>query len=59
MKTQAVLSNITPNSQDYFEIAPGVWGMKIVFVNIFMIATGNDNDWGIGGCWLKGLFERY
>jgi len=40
---------------EYFEVAPGVWGMKIVFVNIFMIATGNGNDWVLVDAGLKGF----
>lgn len=28
----------------YFEVAPGVWGMKIIFVNIYMIASGQPED---------------
>lgn len=28
----------------YFEVAPGVWGMKIVFVNIYMIASGDPDS---------------
>jgi glyoxylase-like metal-dependent hydrolase (beta-lactamase superfamily II) len=31
-------------SEEYFQVAPGVWGMRIVFVNIYMVETG-DNEW--------------
>lgn len=31
-------------NSSYFEVAPGVWGMKIVFVNIYMIASGTPED---------------
>jgi glyoxylase-like metal-dependent hydrolase (beta-lactamase superfamily II) len=55
MEAQTTVNNITPNQKDYFEVAPGVWGMKIVFVNIFMIATGNGNDWVLVDAGLKGF----
>jgi glyoxylase-like metal-dependent hydrolase (beta-lactamase superfamily II) len=29
------------NNNEYFEVAPGVWGMKIIFVNVYMIAEGD------------------
>ncbi|MDB5010618.1 MAG: Glyoxylase, beta-lactamase superfamily [Mucilaginibacter sp.] len=42
--------------KDYFKVAPGVWGMKIVFVNIFMIA---DNDrWVLVDAGLPGSANR-
>lgn len=41
--------------KDYFEVAPGVWGMKIVFVNIFMIATGNGKEWVLVDGGLRGF----
>ena len=28
----------------YFEVAPGVWGMKIVFVNIYMVASRSPDS---------------
>jgi glyoxylase-like metal-dependent hydrolase (beta-lactamase superfamily II) len=31
-------------NEEYFQVAPGVWGMRIVFVNIYMVQTG-DEDW--------------
>lgn len=31
-------------NDEYFHIAPGVWGMRIVFVNIYMVETG-DKEW--------------
>jgi glyoxylase-like metal-dependent hydrolase (beta-lactamase superfamily II) len=37
----------------YTEIAPGIWGLKIVFVNIYMVATGPEEwvlvDGGVRG----------
>jgi len=40
--------------KDYFEVTPGVWGMKIVFVNIYMIATGTGKEWVLIDAGLKG-----
>ncbi|RYE28068.1 MAG: MBL fold metallo-hydrolase [Sphingobacteriaceae bacterium] len=34
----------TTAGKSYFEVAPGVWGMKIVFVNIYMIASGDPDS---------------
>jgi glyoxylase-like metal-dependent hydrolase (beta-lactamase superfamily II) len=52
----ATLNNTLPGSEkDYIEVAPGVWQMKIVFVNIFMIATGNNNEWILVDAGLKGF----
>ena len=28
-----------------FTVAPGVWGMRDVFVNVFMIRNSEDNNW--------------
>lgn len=41
MDKQQVISQNKNTSGNYFEVAPGVWGMKIVFVNIYMIASGD------------------
>lgn len=39
----------------YFEVAPGVWGMKIVFVNMYMIAVdANPVKWVLVDAALKG-----
>jgi glyoxylase-like metal-dependent hydrolase (beta-lactamase superfamily II) len=43
---------INHTDKNYFEVAPGIWGMKIIFVNIYMIAQ--DDHWilvdaGLGG----------
>jgi len=40
-------------SNAYIEIAPGVWSMKIVFVNIYMVTTGID-EWVLVDTGLKG-----
>jgi glyoxylase-like metal-dependent hydrolase (beta-lactamase superfamily II) len=44
-------------SKTYTEIAPGVWGMKIVFVNIYMVATGPE-EWVLVDAGLKGSAGR-
>lgn len=41
----------------YTEIAPGVWSMKIVFVNIYMITTGPE-EWVLVDAGLKGSAHR-
>jgi glyoxylase-like metal-dependent hydrolase (beta-lactamase superfamily II) len=43
--------------EDYFQVAPGIWGMKIVFVNIYMVATG-DKDWVLIDAGLQGSGGR-
>jgi glyoxylase-like metal-dependent hydrolase (beta-lactamase superfamily II) len=40
--------------KDYFEVAPGVWGMKIVFVNVYMIANPLNGSWVLVDAGLKG-----
>lgn len=40
-------------NNSYIEIAPGVWSMKIVFVNIYMIHTGPE-EWVLVDAGLKG-----
>ena len=37
----------------YTEVAPGIWGMKIIFVNVYMIATGPE-EWVLVDAGLKG-----
>jgi glyoxylase-like metal-dependent hydrolase (beta-lactamase superfamily II) len=37
----------------YVEVAPGIWGMKIVFVNIYMVAIG-ETEWILVDAGLKG-----
>jgi glyoxylase-like metal-dependent hydrolase (beta-lactamase superfamily II) len=37
---------------NYFKVAPGVWGMKIIFVNIYMVAS--DDHWVLIDAGLKG-----
>jgi len=53
-----MVKKASSNQKDYFEVAPGVWGMKIVFVNIFMIATGNHKNWVLIDAGLKGFSKN-
>ncbi len=43
--------------KDYFQVTPDVWGMRIVFVNVFMIA-GGDGQWVLIDAGLKGSAGR-
>lgn len=45
---------------EYYQVAQGVWGLKIVFVNIFMISTrnGNETNWVLVDAGLKGSAKR-
>lgn len=38
---------------NWFNVAPGVWGMKDLFVNIFMIHNPKDNQWVLVDAGLK------
>ena len=38
---------------DMFAVAPGVWGLKDVFVNIFVILNASDNKWMLVDTGLK------
>ncbi len=41
----------------YTEIAPGIWGLKIVFVNIYMVATG-PKEWVLVDAGVRGSASR-
>ncbi|WP_423149647.1 MBL fold metallo-hydrolase [Rubrolithibacter danxiaensis] len=58
METQELeVSENTVKGRDYFNVAPGVWGMKIVFVNIYMVAT-ESNNWVLVDAGLKGSANK-
>ena len=40
-------------SKDIFAVAPGVWGMKDVFVNVYMVSNPEDNSWVLIDAGLK------
>jgi glyoxylase-like metal-dependent hydrolase (beta-lactamase superfamily II) len=44
------------SKHSYFKVAPGVWGLKIVFVNIYMITT--DSHWVLIDAGLAGSAGR-
>jgi len=44
MDKPQVIEDLKNTNSSYFNVAPGVWGMKIVFVNIYMIASGNSES---------------
>ncbi len=44
MDEPQVIDQQKNTNSSYFEVAPGVWGMKIVFVNIYMIASGDPES---------------
>ncbi len=43
--------------EEYFQVAPGIWGMRIVFVNIYMVKTG-DKEWVLIDAGLQGSGGR-
>lgn len=46
------------SQSDYFNVATRVWGMKIVFVNVYIIATGEGNNWILVDAGLKGSADK-
>jgi glyoxylase-like metal-dependent hydrolase (beta-lactamase superfamily II) len=51
---------IKSSGLEYYKVSPGVWGMKIVFVNIYIIASGENsgNNWVLVDAGLKGSGEK-
>ena len=45
---------------EYYQVSPGVWGMKIVVVNIYIIAAGEEggNSWILVDAGLKGSGDK-
>ena len=37
----------------YFQVAPGVWGMKDIFVNMYMIQDSESGKWVLVDAGLK------
>lgn len=52
----AEYTSIKRSGLEYYNVSPGVWGMKILFVNIYIIASGDDegNNWILVDAGLKG-----
>ncbi|WP_207425405.1 MBL fold metallo-hydrolase [Pedobacter sp. SYSU D00535] len=48
------------NGVEYFQAAPGVWGMKIVFVNVYIIATTEEagTSWVLVDAGLRGSADK-
>lgn len=51
---------IQSSGLEYYKVSPGVWGMKIVFVNVYIIAAGENagNNWVLVDAGLKGSGEK-
>ena len=43
---------------DYFEVAPGVWGLKDILVNIYMIQDQEDYSWVLIDAGLKTSYAK-
>ena len=43
---------------DYFEVAPGVWGLKDILVNIYMIQDPEDYSWVLLDAGLKTSYAK-
>jgi glyoxylase-like metal-dependent hydrolase (beta-lactamase superfamily II) len=50
-------SDVATQKTDYFEVAKGVWGIKTVFVNLYLIAI-NKNEWVLVDAGLKGHTQK-
>lgn len=46
-------AEINERSVRYFEVAPGVWGMKDIFVNFYMVSNTQNNTWVLIDAGLK------
>lgn len=44
--------------QQYFEVAPDVWGMKILFVNVYMVVDHVNENWVLIDAGLKGSEDK-
>lgn len=53
LETNHEVKTIKKPGLEYFAVTSGVWGMKIVFVNIYMVAT-EGNNWILIDAGLKG-----
>ncbi|WP_221393260.1 hypothetical protein [Dyadobacter sp. NIV53] len=43
---------------DYFEVAPGVWGLKDILVNIYMIQDEEDYSWVLLDTGFKSSYSK-
>jgi len=53
---QAEYTFIKKSGLKYFNVAPGVWGMKILFVNIYMVSS--NDGWVLIDAGLKGYGDK-
>lgn len=53
-------TSIKSSGLEYYKVSPGVWGMKIIFVNIYIVASGENqgNNWVLIDAGLKGSGEK-
>ncbi len=60
MTEKQSFKKIKHDGLEYFKVAPGVWGMKIVFVNIYIICEEVEGDyvWYLVDAGLKGSGEK-
>lgn len=49
----AEISSLRKTTSNYFSVAPGVWGMKDVFVNFYMVMNPFDGNWVLVDAGLK------
>lgn len=51
---------IKSSGLEYYKVAPGVWGMKILFVNVYLISAGENagNSWVLVDTGLKGSANK-
>ncbi len=45
--------NLKERQTKYFEVAPGIWGMKDIFVNFYMVSNQKNNSWVLIDAGLK------
>jgi glyoxylase-like metal-dependent hydrolase (beta-lactamase superfamily II) len=50
--------NTDHTEHSYFSVAPGVWGMKDIFVNIYMIQHEDEKSWVLVDAGLKTSFHK-
>src|SRR5436190_1366011 len=48
----------TATATSYFDVARGVWGMKDIFVNFYMIENGETNKWVLVDAGLKISYSK-
>jgi glyoxylase-like metal-dependent hydrolase (beta-lactamase superfamily II) len=54
----ALISPKSKTAHDYFRVTHGVWGMKILFVNVYMIEDFSSGNWVLIDAGLKGTAAK-